>query len=434
MLDPKFILSHLDSVKKGVQDKRQSFDFVLLDQLDAQRRQCQHEYDALRAQQNQVSLEIVALQKGESHNGVSPKANKETTTLLGEMKGVSSRLKELALSQSEAEAALRSLLLTIPNLAHESVPVGADASFNKEIRKWGKPSQFDFKIKDHADIGEALGILDVARAAKIAGARFTLYKGFGARLERALAQFMLDLHTEKHGYLEILPPYLANEKALVGTGMLPKFEGDLFKTREGYYLIPTAEVPLTNMYQEEILSEEDLPIRVTAHTPCFRAEAGAAGKDTKGLIRQHQFNKVELMKYTTPETSYAELEKLVADAEKVLQLLELPYRVMLLSTGDMSFASAKTYDLEVWFPTQKTYREISSCSNFEDFQARRANIRFKPKDGGKPRYVHTLNGSGLAIGRTVAALLENGQQPDGSLRIPKALQPYLGGLQVFIKS
>ncbi|MBI1909562.1 MAG: serine--tRNA ligase [Deltaproteobacteria bacterium] len=430
MLDPKFILANLEKVEEAVRSKAQEFDFPLFQKLEAQRRKIQAEHDSLRARQNEASGLIAKLQKGDSPKGDSPKGKKDTTSLKNEMKEVSSRLKDLVQSLTETEESVRALLLTIPNIPHESVPRGADASANKEIRKWGKIPEFSFNVQDHAAIGEKLKILNVAQAAKIAGSRFTLYKGMGARLERVLAQFMLDLHTQKHGYLEILPPFLANERSLIGTAMLPKFEADLFKTREGLFLIPTAEVPLTNMYQDEILVEEELPICVTAHTPCFRAEAGAAGKDTRGLIRQHQFNKVELMKYAHPDHSYAELEKLLVDAEKVLQLLELPYRVMLLSTGDMSFASAKTYDLEVWLPAQKAYREISSCSNFEDFQARRANIRFKPKEGGKPRFVHTLNGSGLAIGRTVAAILENGQQADGSVRLPLVLKPYLDGLDI----
>lgn len=419
MLDLKFILANKDRVQKAIHNKNQSIDLKALEVLDQQRRKGQVEHDSLRARQNEVSVQIPKLKK----------EKKDTDALMVEMKTVAARLKEIGPQLALAEEQIQELLLGIPNVAHESVPVGTDATSNKELKLWGHPKKLSFKAREHWQLGEEMGIFDPDRATKIAGTRFMVSKGIGARLERALINFMLDLHTEKHGYLEILPPFLANQKSLIGTGMLPKFEDDLFKTREGYYLISTAEVPLTNLHRDEVLSVEQLPLYYTAYTPCFRSEAGAAGKDTRGLIRQHQFNKVELMKYATPETSYDELERLTDDAEEVLQLLELPYRRVLLCTGDMSFSSAKTYDLEVWMPGQNCYREISSCSNFEDYQARRANIRYKAADG-KPHFVHTLNGSGLAVGRTVAALMENYQQEDGTVTIPSKLQPYLGGVTV----
>ena len=321
-------------------------------------------------------------------------------------------------------------MLTVPNLPESSVPVGSGAADNQEVRRWGDPPQFDFPAKNHWDIGEELGILDFARAAKIAGARFALYKDAAAQLERALINFMLDLHTRKHGYREILPPFLVNRDAMTGTGQLPKFEEDLFRISEPeFFLIPTAEVPVTNIHREEMLEREQLPIRYVAYTPCFRREAGSYGQDVRGLIRQHQFNKVELVKFTEPELSYAELEKLVNDAEAVLQALKLPYRVVELCTGDLGFAAAKTYDLEVWLPGQCAFREISSCSNFEDFQARRAQIRYRKEKKGKPIFVHTLNGSGLAVGRTLVAVLENYQQKDGSVVVPEGLRSYMGGLE-----
>jgi seryl-tRNA synthetase len=328
------------------------------------------------------------------------------------------------------ESRFEKFMLTVPNLPEPSVPVGRSAAANKEVRRWGDLPRFDFPAKNHWDIGEELGILDFTRAAKIAGARFALYKGAGARLERALINFMLDLHTGEHGYTEVLPPFLVNRAAMTGTGQLPKFEDDLFRIADpDFFLIPTAEVPVTNIHRGEILEREQLPIRYVAYTPCFRREAGSYGQDVRGLIRQHQFNKVELVKLTGPERSYDELEKLVNDAEKVLQLLGLPYRVVELCTGDLGFASAKTYDLEVWLPGQEAYREISSCSNFEDFQARRAQIRYRKETKGKPIFVHTLNGSGLAVGRTLVAVLENYQQKDGSVIIPDVLRSHMGGLE-----
>lgn len=371
----------------------------------------------MRARQNQVSLEIAKLKK----------EGKDSSSLIAEMQGVATRLKELKAAQSVVGSELQAENLATPNRRHSSVPSGADASANRIEREWGKKPEFKFTPKDHIALGENLGLFDFERGAKLAGARFTLLKNWGAKLERALIHFMLDLHTGKHGYIEILPPFMANAASLTGTGQLPKFEEDLFKTTTGLYLIPTAEVPLTNIYAGEILEASQLPISLTAHTPCFRAEAGSYGKDVRGLIRQHQFNKVELVKLTRPEDSYEALEQLTRDAEAVLQKLDLHYRVVTLCDGDIGFAAAKTYDLEVWLPGQNAYREISSCSNCEDFQARRADIRFRPAAGEKPQYVHTLNGSGLAVGRTLIALLEQHQEKEGRIAIPKALRDYVDG-------
>ena len=347
------------------------------------------------------------------------------------MKEVSKKIKELDGDVSAIEETLQNILLTIPNIPDASVPVGKSDEDNEEVRVWGEPTKFDFEPKSHWDIGESLDILDFERASKITGSRFTVYKGAGARLERALINFMLDLHIEKHGYKEILPPYIVNRDSMTGTGQLPKFEEDAFKlsNNNDYFLIPTAEVPVTNLHRDEILSKEDLPICYVAYSGCFRAEAGSAGRDTRGLIRQHQFNKVELVKFTDVESSMEELEKLTANAEKVLKLLELPYRVVNLCTGDLGFSSAKTYDIEVWMPSYNRYVEISSCSNFKDYQARRAKIQYRPEKGAKPMYVHTLNGSGLAIGRTTAAILENYQQADGSVIIPEVLRDYMRGME-----
>jgi len=352
-----------------------------------------------------------------------------STEALADLKKKANRLKEIKSEQASVEEELKGLRLQIPNTPHSSVPVGKSSEDNRIERVWGEIPKFNFTPKDHAEIGEKLGILDFERAAKIAGSRFAIYKGLGAKLERALINFMLDLHTKEHGYTEVIPPFMVNAKALVGTGQLPKFESDLFKTTEGYFLVPTAEVPLTNIYQDEILEEKDLPISLTAYTPCFRSEAGSYGKDVKGLLRQHQFNKVELVKFSHPDHSYEDLEKLTKDAETVLQRLGLHYRVVTLCTADMGFASAKTHDLEVWLPGQNAYREISSCSNCEDFQAKRANIRFRGKDK-KLQFVHTLNGSGLAVGRTLIAILEQFQQKDGNFRIPEDLKPYLGASKI----
>ncbi|MFO1519500.1 MAG: serine--tRNA ligase [bacterium] len=418
MLDLKWVLSNLDQVKSALQKRGQTLDFSPLDSLNQKRKTLQVEFDTLRSTQNKTSGDIQRLQK----------EKQDASSLIGEMQKISKRLKEISPELSDVEKEIEVFLMNVPNVPHESVPAGKSSEDNVVVRTWGEKPSFSFEPKPHWEIGEKLGILDFDRAAKISGARFTLYKGLGAQLERALINFMLDLHTQENGYLEVLPPFLVNAESLTGTGQLPKFEEDLFKTTAGYYLVPTAEVPVTNIHRDEILKEEELPLSYTAYTPCFRSEAGSYGKDVRGLTRQHQFNKVELVKFATPEDSYAQLEKLTSDAEKVLQKLGLAYRTVLLCTGDMGFSSAKTYDLEVWLPGQNAYREISSCSNFEDFQARRAKIRYKTKDG-KNRLVHTLNGSGLAVGRTVMALLENYQQADGSILIPAVLQPYLKGTQ-----
>lgn len=418
MLDLKYTLNHLEEVKNALSKRSTIIDFSGLEQLNEKRKKLQIEFDELRAIQNRSSSQIQTLQK----------SKQDASALIVEMQNVSKRLKEISPELSQIEQELEEFLLSIPNIPLESVPYGKGSEENKLIREVGVIPQFSFTPKQHFEIGEQLGILDFERASKIAGARFSLYKGLGAKLERALINFMLDLHTSKHGYTEMLPPFLVNAESMKGTGQLPKFEEDLFKTTLGYYLIPTAEVPLTNIHRSEILKEEELPISYTAYTPCFRSEAGSYGKDMKGLIRQHQFNKVELVCFCKPEDSVNQLEILTSHAEAVLQALELPYRVMLLCSGDMGFSSAQTYDLEVWLPGQNAYREISSCSNFGDFQARRAQIRYKTKEG-KNTFVHTLNGSGLAVGRTVIAILENYQQEDGTVLIPKVLQPYLGGVE-----
>lgn len=416
MLDLRTVLEDLPGVQRALAQRAATLDFSGLEALNQERKSLQKVYDDLRFQQNQVSGEIAKLKQ----------AKQSADHLLTQMRGVADQVRVLGERMTGVEAQLREWLLQVPNLPHASVPAGMEASANQVVRESGTPPTFAFPVKDHSELGEKLGILDFERATKITGARFTLYRGLGAALERALINFMLDLHTKEHGYTEVLPPFLVNSESLQGTGQLPKFEADLFKTTAGYYLIPTAEVPVTNIHRDEILQDKDLPISYCAYTPCFRSEAGAAGKDTKGLIRQHQFNKIELVKFTRPEQSYEALEQLTAHAERVLQRLGLAYRVIVLCAGDMGFSAAKTYDIEVWFPSQQGYREISSCSNFEDFQARRANIRFRrgPKD--KPELVHTLNGSGLAVGRTVAAILENYQQADGTILIPEVLRDYLG--------
>ena len=418
MLELKYTREHLEEVKEKIGRRGQTVDWERFAKLDAERREILQESESLRAKRNQVS-DLIAEKK---------KKKLDAREEIAAMKEVSNRIKELESGLAEKEEALQGIMLTIPNIPHESVVVGQGEGDNPEIRKWGKIPEFSFKPQPHWDIGEALDILDFDRGAKITGARFTLYKGLGARLERALLNFMLDLHTSEHGYQEVLPPFLVNRKSMTGTGQLPKFEEDLFKLSDpDYFLIPTAEVPVTNIHQDEILAEEDLPLCYTAYTPCFRKEAGSYGKDTRGLIRQHQFNKVELVKFTTPETSYEELEKLTRHAEEVLRRLGIPYRVIMLCTGDLGFSASKTYDLEAWLPGQGVYKEISSCSNFEDFQARRANIRYRPKGRKGTEFVHTLNGSGLAIGRTLVAVLENFQQEDGSVLVPEALRPYMGG-------
>ncbi|HXH29133.1 MAG TPA: serine--tRNA ligase [Candidatus Polarisedimenticolia bacterium] len=389
--------------------------------LDEARRAALREVEALKARRNRDSEEVGRLKK----------AKQDAAPLIREMRELGDQIKALDARVTESEEALQALLLTLPNLPDASVPVGDGADDNVEIRRWGDPPRFDFEPVPHWDLGVRLGILDFERAAKIAGARFAVYVGAGARLERALINFMLDLHTREHGYTEILPPFMVNDKAMTGTGNLPKFADDLFRVEKmGHYLIPTAEVPLTNLHREEILDGARLPISYTAYTPCFRSEAGSYGKDVKGLIRQHQFNKVELVKLTRPEDSFEALERLTADAESVLQRLSLPYRVVTLCTGDMGFASAKTYDIEVWLPSFGTYREISSCSNCTDFQARRAGIRFRREAAAKSEFVHTLNGSGLAVGRTLVAILENGQTREGGVVIPEALRPYFGSAEI----
>lgn len=422
MLDIKKIREDFDGVKAGV-ERRCKGDFGIdrVKELDAKRREVLAEVEALKNKQNVTSREVPKLSK----------AGEDTTALFAEMKQLSARIKELDGEVSSIEEELRTVLLGIPNVPNPQVQIGEDDSDNVELRKWGTPREFGFEAKAHWDIGEGLDILDFERAGKISGARFTVYKGLGAKLERAVINFMLDLHTEEQGYTEILPPFMVNRDAMTGTGQLPKFEDDMFYVpAKDFFLIPTAEVPVTNLRAKEIIPGDELPIYYTAYTPCFRKEAGSAGRDTRGLIRQHQFNKVEMVKFTTPETSYEELEKLTDDAEEVLRRLGIPYRVVRLSTGDLGFSSAMTYDVEVWMPSYGRYVEISSCSDFEDFQARRANIRFKRDKDHKPEFAHTLNGSGLAVGRTVAAILENYQQEDGSVVIPEVLRPYMGGREV----
>ena len=419
MLDIKRLREDFDGVKASV-ERRGKGDFGLdrVKELDVQRRQVLAEVEALKNKQNTTSREVPKLKK----------EGKDTTALFAEMKELSNKIKEMDAQVAEIEDELREILLGVPNTPNPEVPLGEDDSDNKEIRKVGEPREFEFEAKAHWDVGENLDILDFERAGKLSGARFTVYKGMGARLERALVNFMLDLHTEEQGYTEILPPFMVGREAMTGTGQLPKFEDDMFYVpAKDSFLIPTAEVPVTNLRAKEIIPGEELPVYYTAYTPCFRKEAGSAGRDTRGLIRQHQFNKVEMVKFTTPETSYDELEKLTADAEEILKRLGLPYRVVILSTGDLGFSSAKTYDIEVWMPSYGRYVEISSCSDFEDFQARRANIRFRRDKDSKPEFVHTLNGSGLAVGRTVAAILENFQEEDGSVVIPEVLRPYMGG-------
>ncbi len=416
MLDLKFVRNNPNVVKEALQ-KRHAV--ISLDQFliqEEERRKLLFEIETLKARRNSVSEEVGRLKKG----------GKDAESLVLEMREVGQTIKDLEQTSSDIVQAMEKVLYEIPNIPHSSVPIGSDETANVQVRTWGTPRVYDFEPKAHYEIGEKLDVLDFTRAGKVTGARFTFYKGLGAKLERSLISLMLDRHTT-NGYTEILPPYIVNRASMTGTGQLPKFEDDAFKiVGTDYFLIPTAEVPVTNLYREEILDGSQLPIRHCAYSACFRSEAGSAGRDTRGLIRQHQFNKVELVKFCLPEKSYEELEMLTRDAESILQILELPYRVMALSTGDLGFTSAKTYDLEVWLPSFNTYREISSCSNFEDFQARRANLRFRRGPKEKPEYLHTLNGSGLAIGRTVAAIIENYQEQDGRVRIPKALQPYMG--------
>ncbi|AIE58543.1 serine--tRNA ligase [Bacillus methanolicus] len=422
MLDLKYLRANFAEVKKLLQHRGEDLtDLGKFEELDKKRRELIVESEQLKSKRNEVSQQVAQLKR----------EKQDAEHLIKEMREVGEKIKALDDELRTVEESLEKLLLSIPNIPHESVPVGESEDDNVEVRKWGEVPQFDFEVKPHWEIADQLGILDFERAGKVTGSRFVFYKGLGARLERALFNFMLDLHTEEHGYQEVLPPYLVNRASMTGTGQLPKFEEDAFLIEsEDYFLIPTAEVPVTNLHRDEILNVDNLPINYAAFSACFRSEAGSAGRDTRGLIRQHQFNKVELVKFVKPEDSYDELEKLTGHAERVLQLLGLPYRVMSMCTGDLGFTAAKKYDIEVWLPSYNTYREISSCSNFEAFQARRANIRFRREPKSKPEYVHTLNGSGLAIGRTVAAILENYQQEDGTVIIPEVLRPYMGNREV----
>ena len=420
MLDAKMIRANPDQIEAALQARNLPGALGNFLILDEQRRSLLGQVEEIKQFRNQASQEV----------GRIKKQGQDPVELMEQVRQAGQSIKDLDEKLSQLEAEIERILLNIPNIPHESVPIGADESSNLELRRWGKPRAFEFDPLAHWDIGPELDILDFERAAKLSGARFTVYKGWGARLERAIINFFLDVHTEKHGYQEIFPPFMVNAECMVGTGQLPKFADDMFKIEgRDMYMVPTAEVPLTNLYRGEIMEEKDLPRYMTAYTACFRAEAGSHGRDTRGIIRQHQFNKVELVKIVQPESSYEELEKLTADAEQVLQLLGLPYRVVLLSSGDMGFSSAKTYDLEVWMPSYNDYKEISSCSNCGDFQARRANIRYRPGSKEKIRFVHTLNGSGVAVGRTLAAILENYQQADGSVLVPEVLRPYMGGLE-----
>ncbi len=421
MLDRKLLRNNFEEVKAKLahrgEDLSELDNFV---QLDQRRRVIITEVEELKAKRNETSKQISVMKKDK----------KDATAFIQEMQEVGKRIKNFDTELEEVEKKLDHVMLSIPNIPHESVPVGEDEEDNVEVRTWGEKPSFNFEAQPHWDIATDLDIVDFERAAKVTGSRFVFYKGLGARLERALMSFMMDLHADKHGYEEMIPPYLINRKSLTGTGQLPKFEDDAFLIEEwDYFLIPTAEVPVTNYYRDEILKEIELPKKYVAYSACFRSEAGSAGRDTRGLIRQHQFNKVELVNFVKPEDSYATLEELTNQAEKVLQLLNLPYRVMSMCTGDLGFTAAKKYDIEVWIPAQETYREISSCSNFEDFQARRSGIRYRNEEG-KLEYVHTLNGSGLAIGRTVTAIIENYQQKDGTVIIPEVLRPYMGGKEI----
>ncbi|MFK5952801.1 MAG: serine--tRNA ligase [Desulfobacterium sp.] len=421
MLEIKYVRENIALIKKTLGKRGSALDFDAFTQAEKKRRELLQEIETLRHQRNVVSDDIATMKKSGQNADASIK----------EMRTVSETIKSLNQALADIEQGINQFMISMPNLPHPDVPQGLTEDDNRLERQVGTPRKFDFPVQAHWDIGDSLGILDFPRAAKITGARFPLYLGSGARLERALINLMLDLHTNEHGYTEVLPPFIVNRKSLTGTGQLPKFEEDLFKLENSdYFMIPTSEVPLTNIYRDEILTEDKLPIKFTAYTPCFRSEAGSHGRDTRGLIRQHQFNKVEMVKYTTPETSYAELESLLNNAETILKRLELPYQVVTLCTGDLGFSAAKTYDIEVWMPGQDTYREISSCSNCVDFQARRANIKFRRTGVKKSELVHTLNGSGLAVGRCVAAILENYQQPDGSVKIPDVLIPYMGGKEV----
>ena len=422
MLDIKYVRANFDFVKSQLQHRGEDLsELDNFEALDVRRRELIVETEQLKSKRNEVSQQVAVLKR----------EKKDAEALIVEMREVGEKIKEYDNELRDVEEKLQTIMLGIPNLPHESVPVGDTEDDNVEIRKWGEIRKFNFEPKPHWDVATDLDLLDFERAAKVTGSRFVFYKGLGAKLERALFNFMLDLHTEEHGYKEIIPPFLVNRSSLTGTGQLPKFEEDAFLVeKEDYFLIPTSEVPVTNLHRDEILDGDQLPIKYAAFSANFRSEAGSAGRDTRGLIRQHQFNKVELVKFVKPEDSYEELESLTRNAEKVLQLLGLPYRVLSMCTGDLGFTAAKKYDVEVWIPSYNTYREISSCSNFEAFQARRANIRFRREPNGKPEHVHTLNGSGLAIGRTVAAILENYQQEDGTIIIPEVLRPYMGGKTV----
>ncbi len=420
MLDLKFVRDNPERVAQMLRDRQLDLDLTPILELDEERRRILREVEELKRLRNVASDDIARIMKTQG----------DASQRIEEMREVSQQIKALDQELTVIQEKFEEFLLLIPNMPHDSVVAGRDERDNPVVKVWGKPTEFDFEPKPHWDIAESLGILDFERAARMTGARFALYWGTGAALERALISFMLDLHTRLHGYLEVLPPFVVNSTSLRGTGQLPKFKQDLFKLEDtDYYLVPTAEVPVTNIHMNEVLEESDLPKYYTAYTPCFRSEAGSHGKDTRGLIRQHQFNKVELVKLVEPQTSYAELESLLSNAETILQELDLPYRVVSLCTGDLGFSAAKTYDIEVWLPGQNTYREISSCSNFEDFQARRANVRFRRKGRSKTEFVHTLNGSGLAVGRTLVAILENYQQDDGTVVVPEILRPYLGNVE-----
>lgn len=422
MLDIRFLRNNFQEIKEKLAHRGEDLsELANFEELDKKRRELIAATEQLKAKRNEVTKQISVLKK----------EKQDATESILEMREVGEKIKEYDTELKEIQERLDQIMYGIPNIPHASVPIGEDEDDNVEIRTWGEIPQFDFEEKAHWDIGTDLDILDFERAAKVTGSRFVFSKGLGARMERALISFMLDLHVDQHGYEEIAPPYIVNRNSMIGTGQLPKFEEDAFRIEEwDYFLIPTAEVPVTNYYSNEILSADDLPKKFTAYSACFRSEAGSAGRDTRGLIRQHQFNKVELVELAKPEESYQRLEELTGNAEKVLQLLKLPYRVMSMCTGDLGFTAAKKYDIEVWIPTQGVYREISSCSNFETFHARRAGIRYRNPETGKPEYVHTLNGSGLAVGRTLAAILENYQQADGSVIVPEVLRPYMGGIEV----
>ncbi len=421
MLDIRYVRENIEAVSDGMRRRQMEPDLAPFVELDRRRREILFEVENKRAMRNKASEEVAQMKR----------EGADISAITRKMRSISGEIKELESELSLVEEKLEEMMMGIPNLPHDTVPTGTTEEENLEVRVWGEKPRFDFEVKDHTTLGEELGILDFERAVKITGARFSLLKGPGALLERALINFMLDMHTGEHGYTEYLPPFMANRESFVGTGQLPKFEEDLFRVSDtDFYLVPTAEVPLTNVVREEILREEDLPLKMTAYTPCFRKEAGSYGRDVRGMIRQHQFNKVELVKITSPRTSWDELETLTRDAEEVLRRLGLSYRVVSLCTGDLGFSAAKTYDIEVWVPSEGRYREISSCSNFTDFQSRRAKIRYREKESKKVRFCHTLNGSGLAVGRTVVAILENYQRKDGTVDIPEALRGYMGGLEV----